>query len=113
MRCCRAQGQPRPCCGRPHAALRTHAVRSRLGSRGRRSPLLFSHSPILSLSVPQDEDEEDIIDMSVSPAPARAAAPRRGAAAKKPVTYREASDSSDGGEDSSSEDEGSDWEASD
>lgn len=59
---------------------------------------------------PQDEasEEEDIIDMSISPAPARAAAPRRGAAAaKQPVSYKEDSGSEE--EDASSEDEASDY----
>ena len=61
----------------------------------------------------EEEEEEDVIDMSVSPAPARVAAPRRGAAAKKPVSYREASDSEGEEEASSSEDEGSDYAPSD
>ena len=50
--------------------------------------------------------------MTVSPAPARAAAPRRGAATAKPVSYREASDSEDEAA-SSSEDSGSDYDPSD
>lgn len=66
---------------------------------------LFPSPPILPTPhTTQDDDEVVVMDDSPAPAP-RAVAPRRGAVVKKPVTYREVS----GSEAESGSDEASDY----